>query len=116
MAVEVKRGGYLFRPQESLVERKNKQMAELPAEVGDDVNEQAAVLGTDRTFHYNPLHDYESVWWIGADPKEPPMRRRKGHGMQCTRTAIQHWVQAQSGTPVGCYRECFDLSVLLWWR
>ena len=43
------------------MERKDKQMAELPAEVGDDVTERAAVLGTDRTFHYNPLHDYESV-------------------------------------------------------
>ena len=40
MAVEVECGGYLFRPPESLVERKNKQMAELPAEVGDDVTEQ----------------------------------------------------------------------------
>ena len=66
MAVEVECGGYLFRPPESLVERKNKQMAELPAEVGDDVTKQAAVLGTDRTFHYNPLLDYESVWWIAV--------------------------------------------------
>ena len=39
MAAEVKCGGYLFRLPESLVERKNKQMTELPAEVGDDVTE-----------------------------------------------------------------------------
>ena len=66
MVVEVKCGDYLFRPPESLMERKNRQMAELPAEVGDDVTKQAAVLGTDRTFHYNPLLDYESVWWIAV--------------------------------------------------
>ena len=65
MVVEVKCGDYLFRPPESLMERKNRQMAELPAEVGDDVTEQAAVLGADRTFHYNP-HDYESARWIAV--------------------------------------------------
>ena len=119
MAVEVECGGYLFRPPESLVERKDKQMAELPAEVGDDVNEQAAVLGTDRTFHYNPLHDYESVavrFVFCRRPEGATDEQMQRARMQCTRTAIQHSVEAKSGAPVGCYQECFNPLVLLWWR
>ena len=79
MAVEVEYGRYFFRPGRSkdlgegrageswrsMVKRKGKEMTEPPKD-GDDMMERFVVFGADRTLRYNPLHDYESVWWVAV--------------------------------------------------
>ena len=79
MAVEVVRGCYLFRPVRgggrgegrkgeswiSMVERKGKRTAE-PPEDDDDTTDPVVALGAGQTFRYNPIHDYESVWWVAV--------------------------------------------------
>jgi len=65
VASEVKEGEYEFFPNRQSVHsgsRKGSDQRAEPSEDGEAVNEPVAP--TKRIFLYNPLHDYESVWWI----------------------------------------------------
>ena len=54
VAVEVEAGRYMFRP-------------EVPLNLeGGEYTTRSAAGPPERTFLHNPLHDYESIWWIAV--------------------------------------------------
>ena len=65
MAIEVEEGQYAFSPSRGSVRPGSRKGSDQKAELSKDgkaVNEPIAPVK--RIFLQNPLHDYESVWWI----------------------------------------------------
>ena len=67
MSIEVEEGEYLFLPEVLPdLEDNDDEMDDDGLPEGDEDGIQSPVGPPKRTFLHNPLHDYESVWWIAV--------------------------------------------------
>ena len=99
MALEVDTQRYFFEPgrgpSKSIVKALSRRFPLLdgddePGETGPDLDKVRVVLGPLPAFHYNPLHDLESLWWLSSwvmfDLADKHLAKQKS-----TRGAEQHY-------------------------